>query len=343
MISRFFDMLVDYLKGKSFWPLIEPLFTLGSLYVLAVVIAYQYVEWRYRFTPELTTFLHSYIAKQISVVFLTFLLLALVLGTKWKAGVRSEVEARLGGWVRSGAKKLVVAGIIVVFATAVFLRLAPHRVSHITVKFLERPKSFDASPFAYIVYELNRSQTDWHFTLDTDPFNRISRSSSEIELCGEDSLCYAKLLAHDIDDEAFIGITESGFDQDSFWMNTGSVSVISAGQWKGYEPPSIYEYLAYSLIVQSTLIHLNRNCAGLPTGAFQSSRLSYGDLFEFTPRRNEMKAAILAAHLSPIGQQLLSNCFGLEYMNTCNRLLSLDWLENGRVHENLKKNFGVEL
>jgi hypothetical protein len=109
MISKFFDMVVDYLKGKSFWPLIEPLFTLGSLYVLAVVIAYQYIEWRYHFTPELTTFLHSYIVKQISVVFLTFLLLALVLGTKWKAGVRSEVGARLGGWVRSGAKKLVVA------------------------------------------------------------------------------------------------------------------------------------------------------------------------------------------------------------------------------------------
>jgi hypothetical protein len=91
------------------------------------------------------------------------------------------------------------------------------------------------------------------------------------------------------------------------------------------------------------MIHLNSNCGGLPAGAFQESRLSYGDLFEFTPRRNEMKAAILAAHLSPRGQELLANCFGLEYMNTCNRLLSLDWLHSGRVHDNLEKNFGIKL
>jgi len=91
------------------------------------------------------------------------------------------------------------------------------------------------------------------------------------------------------------------------------------------------------------MIHLNGNCSGLPTGAFQVSRLSYGDLFEFTPRRNQLKAAILAAHLSPKGQELLANCFGLEYMNTCNRLLSLDWLQTGRVRDNLEKNFGIKL
>jgi hypothetical protein len=119
--------------------------------------------------------------------------------------------------------------------------------------------------------------------------------------------------------------------------------VISAGQWKSFEPPSIYEYLSYALIVQSTLIHLNQSCGGLPSAAFQSSRFSYGDLFEFVPRRNQMKAAILAAHLGPKGQELLANCFGLEYMNVSNQLLSLDWLHAGRVHENLEKTFGVKL
>jgi hypothetical protein len=340
MISKFVETLLNYLKTKSYWPLLEPVFTLLSLYVVSCVIAYQYIEWRYHFTPELGTFLRSYLVKQISVVFLTFALLALVLGRSWKAGVRTELGSRLGGWFRSGTRKLVVAGIIVVFATGLFLRLAPHRVSHIKIKFLDRPKSFSEYPFAYIVYELNRSQTDWHFTLDPDTFNRDSRTSSEIEQCGKDPLCYAKLIA---EDQPLIGITESGFDQDSFWMNSGSVSVISAGQWKDFEPPSTYEYLSYSLIVQSTIIHLNRNCGGLPRGAFQQSRISYGDLFEFTPRRNEMKAAILAAHLSPAGQELLANCFGLEYMNTCNRLLSLDWLHSGRVHDNLEKNFGTKL
>src|SRR5216683_197828 len=131
MISKFLELILDHLKAKSYWPLIEPVFTLMALYVVSGVIAYQFIEWRYHFNPELGTFLHSYIVKQISVVFLTFALLALVLGTNWKAGVRTEVGSRLRGWVRSGTRKLIVAGIIIVFATAVFLRLAPHGVSHI--------------------------------------------------------------------------------------------------------------------------------------------------------------------------------------------------------------------
>ena len=340
MISTFIDLIVSQLKKKSFWPLIEPIFTLLSLYVLAVVIAYQFVQWRYHFTPELTTFLRSYLVKQISVVFVAVGLLALVLGTNWTSAVRTEVRVKLRAWIRSGARRLALAGVIVVCAVGLFLRLAPHQVSQITIKFLERPASFNEYGFAYIVYELNRAQTDWHFTLDPDPFNRDSRTGAEIEECGTDSLCYARLIANG---EPLIGITESGFDQDSFWMNSGNISVISAGQWKDYEPPSMYLYLTYSLIVQSTMIHLNGNCSGLPTGAFQLSRLSYGDLFEFTPRRNQLKAAILAAHLSPKGQELLANCFGLEYMNTCNRLLSLDWLQTGRVRDNLEENFGIKL
>src|SRR5215831_7517754 len=110
MISKFVELILNYLKTKSLWPLIEPVFTLFALYVVSGVIAYQYIEWRYHFSPELGTFLHSYIIKQISVVFLTLALLALILGTNWKAGVRTEVGSKLGGWFRSGAKKLVVAG-----------------------------------------------------------------------------------------------------------------------------------------------------------------------------------------------------------------------------------------
>jgi hypothetical protein len=174
MISKFAELILGYLKAKSYWPLIEPVFTLLALYVVSCVIAYQYVEWRYHFTPELGTFLHSYIVKQISVTVLTFVMLALILGTSWKTGVRAELGPRLRSGFRSGIRKLVIAAMILVFATGVFLRLAPHHVSHITIKLLDQPRSFSEYPFAYIVYELNRSQTDWHFTLNPDPINRGS-------------------------------------------------------------------------------------------------------------------------------------------------------------------------
>src|SRR5882724_4829177 len=105
MISKFVELILDHLKAKSYWPLIEPVFTLLALYVISGVIAYQYIEWRYHFTPELGTFLRSYIVKQISVAFLTFALLAIVLGTNWKTGVRTEVSSRISGWFRSGTRK----------------------------------------------------------------------------------------------------------------------------------------------------------------------------------------------------------------------------------------------
>jgi hypothetical protein len=108
MISKFVELILGYLKDKSYWPLVEPAFTLLALYVVSGVIAYQYIEWRYHFTPELGTFLHSYIIKQISVVFLAFTLLVLVLGTDWKAGVRAE-GSKLGARLRSGTRKLLVA------------------------------------------------------------------------------------------------------------------------------------------------------------------------------------------------------------------------------------------
>ena len=341
MIEKFVGLLLDYLKAQSYWPLVQPVVSLLSLYVISCVIGYQYIEWRYHFTPELSTFLHSYLVKQISVTYLAIALLALLLGgTRWKTGVRTAAAARIKGGFRSGARNLVAAGIIVVLATGVFLHFAPHRVSPIKIGFIDDPTSFDEFALTYIVYELNRLQTDWHFTLNPDPLNRGSLSSTENAQCDKDALCYAKLIANG---QPFIGITETDFNEDSFWINSGVVSVISAGQWKQYEPPSTYEFLAYSMIVQSTIIHLNLNCSGLPAGVFQQSRLSYGDLFEFIPRRNQMKAAILAAHLNPGGQELIANCFGLEYMNTLDHLLSLDWLRSGRVRDNLEKTFKIKL
>src|SRR5262249_7520555 len=161
----------------------QPVFTLVTLYVVGCVIAYQYIEWRYHFTPELMTFLSSYLVKQISVVFLAIALLALVLAAGWKQGVRTEAAARITAWVRIGAKNLIAAGIIVILAVAVFFRLIPHRVNHITVKFLEQPASFNEYAFAYIVYEINRFQNDWHYTLDPDVFNRGSLASGDAERC----------------------------------------------------------------------------------------------------------------------------------------------------------------
>ena len=75
------------------------------------------------------------------------------------------------------------------------MRLAPHQVSQITIKFLERPASFNEYGFAYIVASsIGRRPTG------ISPSIRIlstatARTGAEIEECGTDSLCYARLIA----------------------------------------------------------------------------------------------------------------------------------------------------
>jgi hypothetical protein len=155
-----------------------------------------------------------------------------------------------------------------------------------------------------------------------------------------DKMTAAMLLA---EDQPFIGITAHQIGEDYFWRNEGKVSVISTYGWKELAPPSVYEFLAHAVIVQSVLIHLNYSGGGLPRNAFRESRVSSNDLFQFTPRRFAMKAAILAARLSPRGEELLFNAFGAEYLGLCSELLRLDWLHSKRVEDNLRNVFGVTL
>jgi len=58
---------------------------------------------------------------------------------------------------------------IVVVSLGIFLRVAPNQASHITIKYLDEP-TFKKYALTYVIYELNRSQRDWHFTIDFDTF-----------------------------------------------------------------------------------------------------------------------------------------------------------------------------
>jgi len=52
--------------------------------------------------------------------------------------------------------------------------------------------------------------------------------------------------------------------------------VITTADWKPYVPPSQYEYLVYSVLTQSIVLHLNTQCSGLPVAAFRESREGVG-------------------------------------------------------------------
>ena len=51
MIFRLWESVLDYLKGTAYWARLQPLLALLSIYLTAIVLAYQYLQWQYGLTP----------------------------------------------------------------------------------------------------------------------------------------------------------------------------------------------------------------------------------------------------------------------------------------------------
>lgn len=344
MISNFLDSILSYLKSQAYWEKVRGLVTLLFLYVAALVLAYQFLDWEYGLRPSLSLYLTSYIVKEISLTFLALGLIFFLLGRlAEKDLVKSDsLRALVRLYLPWATRAVVVVSVVFLLISPVFFYLSPNKVSHIRIKFLADPTEIGINQYAlvYLLYELNKRQKNWFYEVDFDLFNPRALSSTERKNCEVQNAqsCYAELLSKG---KPFIGITSDQLGQDHFWQNNRQVSVVSTYDWQRYSPPSIYEFLIYSIIVQSIVIHLNAHCSGLPGSSFEKSRVSYGDLFQFSPRRNEMKASILAAHLNRNGQELLLNCFGAEYMSICATLLTLEWLHTERIKDNLEKAFKV--
>jgi hypothetical protein len=352
MILKLWDAIGGYLRDKPYWSKIQPAFTLITLYLTVQVLAYQYVEWRYGLSPSLSLYLRSFVCKQITLVFAAIAAGGLLFALQGRTGEESS-RSRIAGALRRHGRtllvRLAVVGLLLAVVVPLLVGLSPNKVSHIRLRFLDVPetldvkkKPFDQYAFVYLIYELNKMQRTWYFEVDFSPFDELSLTTKERARCAgnEKSLCYAEKLAAG---KPLIAITGQPLGADTFWQNRARVSVISTHRWQELQPPSVYEFLVYSVTVQSLVIHLNEHCKGLPHGAFHESRIAYGDLFQFSPKRREMKSVILASHLSPAGEELLFNCFGPEYLSTASKLLTLDWLHSPKVTQNLAKSFDVGL
>jgi hypothetical protein len=352
MILKLWDAIGGYLRDKPYWSKIQPAFTLITLYLTVQVLAYQYVEWRYGLSPSLSLYLRSFVCKQITLVFAAIAAGGLLFALQGRTGEESS-RSRIAGALRRHGRtllvRLAVVGLLLAVVVPLLVGLSPNKVSHIRLRFLDVPetldvkkKPFDPYAFVYLIYELNKLQRTWYFEVDFSPFDELSLTTKERARCAgnEKSLCYAEKLA---EGKPLIAITGQPLGADTFWQNRGRVSVISTHRWQDLQPPSVYEFLVYSVTVQSLVIHLNEHCKGLPQGAFHESRIAYGDLFQFSPKRREMKSVILASHLSPAGEELLFNCFGPGYLSTASKLLTLDWLHSPKVTQNLAKSFDVGL
>lgn len=344
ILSSVWEAITGYFRDKPYWEKLQPVFALASFYVAVQALAWQYLESEYRLRMTLELYLRSYVFREITVAFVGFALLSLLFALQAR-GEKEGDAGRLRTLVATHGPMLVRRGMVVALVLALvvpaLVYMSPRKVSHIRVKFLREP-DFDQEALVYLLLELNKRQRSWYFVADFDTFNENALTAAERERAagGDQELAYAEIAARG---ESLIAITDRRLGEDSFAQHRGRVSVVSTARWDRDRPPSLYEYLVHSIIVQAILIHLEAGDGALPAGAFKESRVAYGDLFQFSPRRYAMRSSVLAGHLTPDGERLLFNRFGAGYMSTCAELVSLEWMRSERISRNLKSSFKVDL
>lgn len=346
MLSKLWDLALAYVKARPYWSVIEPFVLVVLGWGAAQGLAYQWLATSSSFKPTIGLFAGSYLSKRITIAALGVIGIMLITRLHGRSEGQGAV-GRFGAYWRTHRRGIMRRGFGIALVVAVvavgFRAYSPNRVSHITVRFMTLDPHVTPEALAYLIYELNRRQRHWHFDVDFRPFTEEMLTSSQADGCRADErprLCHAEALA---DDQPFIGITAESLGGAYFAEHRGGVSVISTFDHAAYEPLSTYEYLVYCLILQGIVIHLDVYGGGLPAGAFEEQRVSYGGLFQFIPDKQVLKAAILAARLGPDEEALLLNRFGSDYVSTCAALLTMDWLYSERVRGNLERVFSVKL
>jgi hypothetical protein len=353
MLGEMWKSLLGYLEKQPYWSRLQPVLLVLFLYAGTATVVYQYVQWQYGLAPSPPAFIRSYLFKQVSLAFVILAAGLLILRIPGKAAADGGV-ATWRGWLARHRSALLWRALAVILILAVglqlWLRLAPTAaVADVRVKFHPPERSlrklgFDPYAFTYLIYELNRQQRAWHFEMDLDPFDQSLLSARDQARCDADPLrllCAAQSYVRSLGDATrpFILITQEQLKSEDaryyYWLHGGSASVISAADWARYAEPSIYDYLAYSTVIQSILIHLDSQCADFRT-QHSTARITRGDIFEFQPGPRLMQASVLSAHLSRPMEELLFNCFGPAYAADAGRLLSLEWLHDERVQRNLR-------
>lgn len=366
MLTKLWELLLEYVKEKGYWAALRPAVLVGGAFVGAQVLAFQYLQWQYGFAPPLWLFLRSYIFQRIALAFVVLLLAAVA----FRFGPGVPVLARwrrIHRYARIYRRTILYRASVLVISAALLVGgcwwLSPRAVTHITIKFLDEPLEVNVDALAYLIYELNRQQRSWFFEVDFEPFNPESLRTTDQKDCRDSPrplLCYAeKWAAEWAGGRPAIALTEQPLGEAFFAEHRGNVSVITTADRSAYQPLTDYEYLVYSIVVQSMVLHLDSQDA-LPPDFFANAEATaatenpagatpaagtttHGGVFQYNRRKEAMKSTILAAALSPREEELLFNQFGPEYLRNCQTLLAMEWLYSAEVTQNLQRFFGITL
>lgn len=207
----------------------------------------------------------------------------------------------------------------------------------------------------YLLYEINHRQRAWQLEFESTPFRTDLISKADEDRCANDDtppLCIAEAFHRSVREAGaahpplVLIIAETlggGGTRAWFWLNRGPVSVVTTSDWGGPGSAGSIEYIAYALVVQSVMIHMQAHCGLTEPPAGTPEGVVVGNVFDLQPGIDAMRAAVLTGHFSRDDERRLLNCFGPEYMRSAVSLLRLDWLRSGPVRETLRKVYGVEL
>ena len=345
MLEKLFELIREYLKEKPLWARVRPYAVLAAVAVAGLILAYQYVQWRYDLTLDVWLFLDSYITYQILLVFAGLSVVLLLFQyspgvPEWLRFQQARDFFRANG--RAIGYRVVVVVCVAALVAVGLLRSAPSRVTQIRVQFLDTPPKVRRDATAYLVYELNRRQKSWHFDFEFKDFNSSALDSKErARYLGHEqqTLCFAE---HAAGGKPYIALTNEELGPSRFCVHRGPVSVISTRDREAYAPLTDYEFVMHSLVVQAIVIHLDTH-GGLPPTFFENRLHSRGSVFDFQQDPQLLKSVILTSQLRPDEESLLLNRFGPEYLQTCRSLLSLDWMRSPQVAKTLQNVFNIKL
>jgi len=207
----------------------------------------------------------------------------------------------------------------------------------------------------YLLYEINHRQRAWQLEFDTHTFRADLVSKADEDRCAQDDtppFCIAEAFRAAMIKKRgayppLILVTADplggGGTRAWFWLNRGPASVVTTSDWGGPGTPGVVEFLAYAVVVQSLMIHLQAYCGYTEPPAGGPEGVVVGNVFDLEPGLDAMRSAVLSGHLSREEERRLLNCLGPEYMHTATNLLSLVWLRSAPVRDNLHKVYSVVL
>src|SRR5262249_2991953 len=141
-MGKILDLVLGYLKDRTWWPRVEPFVLLILLGGAAQVFAFEWVVKQYGLRQSRSQFLVSYLSLRITLVTIVALLLAAQFTRPRATDPNARQRQR---WYRGAGLAVAILAV-----TAAFLLSSTHRANSVTIRIGGLPSGVRADALTYI-------------------------------------------------------------------------------------------------------------------------------------------------------------------------------------------------